>query len=127
MQKRRAEDGGKNEPADPPPIPLYLVLKACPEMRDYAPDGLRHWHDLVATASFVRPMLGISADAWNDAMATMGAEVAATTLAGILQRASEIHSPGGYLRALTDKAKTGAFSPGPMIMSLLRAEDHGQA
>ncbi len=66
-------------------------------------------------------MIGISADAWHRACATMGPEQAATTVADILQRGPDIQSPGGYLRALTRRAEAPAFSPGPMVMALLRA------
>lgn len=104
-------------------LPLYLVLKSCPDLLDYAPHGVDSWHKLVGVADFVRPMLGISADAWREARATMGDGAAAVTLACILQRASEIRSPGGYLRSLSAKAAAGGFSPGPMVMALLRADN----
>ena len=77
----------------------------------------------MGVADFVRPMLGISADAWREARATMGDGAAAVTLACILQRASEIRSPGGYLRSLSAKAAAGGFSPGPRVMALLRADN----
>ncbi|MFP4406806.1 replication initiation protein RepC [Rhodosalinus sp.] len=82
----------------------------------------RHWHHLVAVAGDLRGMMGISPDAWREAQQVMGPEVAAITLAGILQRVQHIRSPGGYLRALTEKAGRGAYSPGPMIMSLLKVK-----
>jgi replication initiation protein RepC len=47
-------------------------------------------------------------------------------VAAILQRAEHINSPGGYLRSLTDKAKAGQFSVGPVLMSLLRAVKRGE-
>ncbi|WP_183077555.1 plasmid replication protein RepC [Paenirhodobacter hankyongi] len=106
-----------------PKLPLYLVLKSCPDLLDYAPHGVDSWHELVGVADFVRPMLGISADAWREARATMGDGAAAVTLACMLQRASEIRSPGGYLRSLSAKAAAGGFSPGPMVMALLRADN----
>lgn len=108
---------------DDPTIPLALVLKATPEICIYSSDEIRTWRDLVSTAYHVRPMLGISPDAWKQACEIMGPEVAAVTLACILQRAHMINRPGGYLRALTDKAETTEFSPAPMVMALLRAEN----
>ncbi|MBD3787422.1 MAG: replication initiation protein RepC [Sphingomonadales bacterium] len=106
-----------------PKLPLYLVLKSCPDLLDYVPQGIRNWHELVAAADFVRPMLGISPDAWAAARRAMGDTAAAIALACILQRASEIRSPGGYLRSLAAKAEAGSFSPGPMVMALLRADN----
>ncbi len=104
-----------------PNLPLPLVLKACPDILPYAQDDIRHWHQLIAVAGFVRGMMGISPDAWRQAQQAMGPEVAAITVVAMLQRVADIKSPGGYLRALTRKATDGAFSPGPMVMSLLNA------
>ncbi|AUH67035.1 plasmid replication protein RepC [Paracoccus zhejiangensis] len=118
-EQQKATPTQRAEPA----IPLALVLKAAPDIRDYATEGIHDWRALVAVANFVRPMLGISADAWTQARQSMGDAVAAVTLACILQRAETIACPGGYLRALTEKAGQGAFSPGPMVMALLRAEN----
>lgn len=104
-----------------PKLPLALVLKACPDLPIYARNNLQSWRDLVATAAELRGMMGISATAWSDAQAEMGAENAAITVCAMLQRLSDIQNPGGYLRALTAKAAAAAFSPGPMIMSLLNS------
>ncbi|MEM9969281.1 MAG: plasmid replication protein RepC [Pseudomonadota bacterium] len=126
LEKQRGEVGDQEDTAPPeetqqpePNLPLALVVKACPDILPYAQDDLRHWHQLVALAGFVRGMMGISPDAWAKAQRAMGPEVAAITVAGILQRVAEINCPGGYLGALTRKAEDGAFSPGPMIMALL--------
>lgn len=114
-ESREPERAGKA----PPLLPLPLVLKACPDILDYARDGIVDWRDFIATAEFVRGMMGVSPDAWEKAKLAMGAAEASIVLAAILQRVSEINAPGGYLRALTAKAEDGAFSPGPMIMALL--------
>lgn len=108
-------EGGRGEPL----IPFQLVIKACPEISLYASGDLRSWRDLQAAATFVRGMLGISESAWNDACSTMGRDVAAIVIACLLERFETIRSPGGYLRALTEQAREGAFSPGPMVMALL--------
>ena len=52
----------------------------------------------------------------------MGAETATITIAGTLQRFTEIQSPGEYLQCLTRKSEQGQFSPGPMIMALLNRD-----
>lgn len=105
-------------------IPLSLVLKACPDILPYAKEEIRHWHQLVGLAGFVKGMLGISADTWDDAQKQMGPEKAAATLAAILQRVSEIRTPGAYLRRLTQKTRDSAFSPTPMILALLTQTPH---
>jgi replication initiation protein RepC len=87
-------------------------------------------------------MLGISPDAWKAAVEAMGEVGAAIAVAVILQRSEyssealtttgpdgkkltavnfspAITSPGGYLRALTEKSVVGEFSPGPVLMALI--------
>lgn len=112
--------------APPTGYPLGLVLRACPDIADYARDGISSWVELVDTANLVRGALGVSPDAWQQACEAMGAVDAAICVAAILQRADHIKSPGGYLRSLTDKARDGQFSVGPVLMSLLRAIGGGK-
>jgi replication initiation protein RepC len=101
--------------------PLGLVLKACPEIAVYAVDGIANWRDLMTTAAQVRGYLGVSPSAYEDACHVLGQETAAIVIACILQRAQHINSAGGYLRALTDKARAGEFFVGPMLMAALKA------
>ena len=103
-------------------FPLGMVLEACPDIVDYARHGISSWRDFMATAGLVRSALGISPSAWEDARAVLGEEDAAVVVAAILQRGEAIKSPGGYLRSLTEKAREGAFSLGPVLMALLRSK-----
>lgn len=105
-----------------PRIPLGLVLAACSEYRTYADPPVRHWHDLVRVADIIRPMMGISPSAWDEAKRYMGPEEAAVVIVAMLERFGDIRSPGGYLRTLSAKAALGEFSCGPMIMALMRKE-----
>jgi replication initiation protein RepC len=102
------------------PMPLPMVLEACPDIALYAKGGIRTWSDLSQAATIVRPSLGISPSAWDAAVAAMGQEQAVVVLAAILQRAAMINAPGGYLRTLTEKARTGRFSAWPMVLALWR-------
>ena len=97
------------------------MLRACPDIADYARDGISGWDELIETANLVRGALGVSPDAWNQACEVLGRIDAAIVVAAILQRSDQITSAGGYLRALTEKARAGAFSVGPVLMALLRA------
>ncbi|SDR64311.1 replication initiation protein RepC [Rhizobiales bacterium GAS113] len=110
------------EPSRPPTrsFPLPMVLQACPDIIDWAKHGISSWRELLTTAGNVRSALGISASAWDDARAVLGDEDAAVVVAAILQRAEMIKSAGGYLRSLTEKARVGQFSLGPVLMALLR-------
>lgn len=105
-------------------FPLGMVLRACPQISDYAIGGtISHWRELMAAAVVVRTMLGVSPSAYQDACDIMGPENAAVAMACILERGGHITSPGGYLRDLTRRSKKGEFSLGPMLMALLRTQD----
>lgn len=126
-------------------LPLALVLEACPDVGTYHHAGgkIASWSSFQRAAEAVRPMIGISPDAWIEACRVLTPVGAALAVAMILQRceySSEartipgstpgttvtvvngspvIVSAGGYLRALTEKARAGEFTPGPMLMALI--------
>jgi replication initiation protein RepC len=110
-------------PPTPKTYPLGMVLQACPDIVDYARGGeISSWRDLASAAVTVRSALGVSPDAWAQALDAMGEHDAAIVIAAILQRGEEIRSAGGYLRVLTAKARAGEFSLGPVLMALLRGK-----
>jgi replication initiation protein RepC len=124
LQEGRAAKPEPSLPLIVPPektYPLGMVLSACPDIVDYAKGGIGNWRDFLATAAVVRPMLGISPSAWEEAQTVMGETQAAIVLACLLQRSSAIQSAGGYLRELTRKARAGEFSVGPVLMAQINA------
>ncbi len=124
LRKGQAARAETNPPPTGPlekAYPLGMVLSACPDIVDYARGGIRNWRDFLATAEVVRPMLGISPSAWEEAQTVMGDTQAAIVLACLLQRSSAIQSAGGYLRELTRKARAGEFSLGPVLMAQINA------
>ncbi len=119
-------------------LPLGLVLEACPDLQDWSDGGrIRDWAALEATVERVRPMLGVSPDAWAAAKRVLGKRDACVAVGFILQRGEHsseatsadgqtlvngspaIRSPGGYLRSLTQQAETGDFRLGPLLMALI--------
>jgi replication initiation protein RepC len=109
--------------APPRTYPLGMVLDACPDILDYAKGGeITSWRDLAVAAAVVRSALGVSPDAWAQALEVLGEHDASIVIAAMLQRGDEIKSAGGYLRALTAKAGAGEFSLGPVLMALLRGK-----
>ena len=102
-----------------PKIPLHLVIAGCPSLKTFYQGDIRHWHQLFDAACHVRPAMGISVSAWEEAQRFMGPEQASIVIVAMLERFSDIRSPGGYLRALTSKAAAGEFSCGPMVMALI--------
>jgi replication initiation protein RepC len=105
--------------------PLPMVLEACPDILDYIAcregqgSSPPNWPEFLKAAELVRAMLGISPDAWRDAVETMGQADASIVVAAILQKGDEVRFPGGYLRALTEKKREGQFSVGPILMALI--------
>jgi replication initiation protein RepC len=119
----RAEPNSRIPATTERTYPLGMVLSACPDIVDYAKGGIANWRDFLATAAVVRPMLGISPSAWEEARTVMGEAEAAVVVACLLQRSSTIQSAGGYLRELTRKAGEGEFSLGPILMAQINAKN----
>jgi replication initiation protein RepC len=119
----RAASNARTSAATERTYPLGMVLSACPDIVDYAKGGIANWRDFLATAAVVRPMLGISPSAWEEARTVMGEAEAAVVVACLLQRSSTIQSAGGYLRELTRKAGEGEFSLGPILMAQINAKN----
>ena len=86
------------KPGTPRTYPLGMVLEACPDILDFAPSGISSWRDLASTAAVVRKAIGVSPDAWAQALEVLGEHDASIVIAAILQRGEEIKSAGGYLR-----------------------------
>jgi replication initiation protein RepC len=124
VEPEKREAGIPDRPTPTPrTYPLGMVLQACPDIVDYAKGGeISSWRDLATAAATVRSALGVSPDAWAQALDAMGEHDAAIVIAAILQRGEEIKSAGGYLRVLTAKARAGEFSLGPVLMALLRGK-----
>ncbi len=100
---------------------LQTVLNACPEISLYGPNGsVRDWSDLKQATTVVRSMLSISQSAYEEAEKAMGPRRVNAIIACILERAQSIHSAGGYLRSLTERANHKQFSVQPMLNALLR-------
>jgi replication initiation protein RepC len=135
------------QPDDKTPVnyPLGMVLEACPDVHDYTftAGKVRTWPEFLETVRTIRPMLGISPSAWKEAQEALGIVDAHIVLATILQRSEHssearmvpgegaaslvstvngspaIKSAGGYLRALSDKARAGEFALGSVLMALI--------
>ncbi len=117
-----SQQGPEQKPATVRTYPLGMVLEACPDILDFASGGISTWRDLASTAAVVRKAIGVSPDAWAQALEVLGEHDTSIVIAAILQRGEEIKSAGGYLRVLTAKARAGEFSLGPVLMALLRGK-----
>lgn len=93
-------------------VEISTVMQACPKFAEMAHDMggyLQNWNEFHRVASQIRPMAGISEDAWNVSQRILGPHVAAAAIALIFDKycCGEVSSPGGYLRGIVDKAKSG--------------------
>ena len=99
-----------------------LILHASPELKPYLFTTSPSWADIVEAADGLRQQLGISRPAWIDACQTMGRYQAATAVAVIAAKGEAIHSPGGYLRGMIDRAQNGELHLSNSLWGLARRE-----
>lgn len=102
-------DGGSKRGSD---VDIPMLMASCPHFADMARATggyLRDWNDVHRAAASLRPIVGISEDAWNVANRVLGPAVAAASIALILDKSTtgEVRSPGGYLRGLVERAQVG--------------------
>ena len=93
-------------------IDVPTLMASCPHFAEMARGSqgfMRDWNDVHRAAAALRPIVGISEDAWNVANKILGPAVAAASIALILDKSTEgeIKSPGGYLRGLVERAQIG--------------------
>lgn len=93
-------------------IDIPMLMASCPHFAEMARSTqgfMRDWNDVHRAASALRPLVGISEDAWNVANKVLGPAVAAASIALILDKSTdgEVKSPGGYLRGLVERAQIG--------------------
>ncbi|WP_282053217.1 plasmid replication protein RepC [Phaeobacter inhibens] len=93
-------------------IDIPMLMASCPHFAEMARSTqgfMRDWNDVHRAAAALRPMVGISEDAWSVANKVLGPAVAAASIALILDKSTdgEVKSPGGYLRGLVERAQIG--------------------
>jgi replication initiation protein RepC len=89
-------------------VALQDVIRAVPALKTY---GLapKSWGDLARAVPLMCRFAGISEDARRRAVEQMGEQQAAVAVAVTLEKydRQDVSSPGGYLRAMTDRARAG--------------------
>lgn len=93
-------------------VDIPMLMASCPHFAEMArgvQGYLKDWNDVHRAAATLRPMAGISEDAWNVANRVLGPAVAAASIALIFDKHTDgvVKSPGGYLRGLVEKAQAG--------------------
>ena len=123
-EKRRCEASG----GPVANISIKAAIKAASDdlRTTYARSGLSDdWAALASAASVALPSLGIHPSAWREAVAEMGAADAALCVVAIDRKhrmgpddARYVGNPGGSLRAMTRRARSGALVLERSIMGL---------
>jgi len=107
LRRRRSEI---NQPLRLPQamVSLQDVLSAVPALKTYG-FALSSWAELARAVPLMCRLAGISEDARARAVEQMGEQQAAVAVAVTLEKydRQEVSSPGGYLRAMTDRARAG--------------------
>ena len=90
-------------------VALEDVWRATPSLAEYGYQPPRSWADLDRIAPKLCRIAGVSEDARQRAVDRMGQQAAAVAIALTFEKytRAEISSPGGYLRAMTDRAASG--------------------
>jgi len=93
-------------------VDIPMLMLTCPQFAEMARgmEGyIRDWNGIHRAAGKIRPMVGISENAWNVAQQALGPAVAAAALALIYDKhaTGEVSSPGGYLRGMVEKGLAG--------------------
>ncbi|MEY9323429.1 plasmid replication protein RepC [Sinorhizobium fredii] len=101
-------------------VALQDVVRAIPALKTYGFTLPRSWADLARLVPQMCRLTGISDDARRRAVDQMGEQQAAVAIAVTLQKfdRQEVNSPGGYLRAMTDRAATGELHLARSIFGL---------
>ncbi|MEJ5027483.1 plasmid replication protein RepC [Brucella anthropi] len=123
--------GGKssqvNQPQHPPQalVALQDLIRAIPALNTYGLSRPRTWAELARLAPQICRMAGLSEDARRRAVDQMGEQAAAIAIAITLQKfdEQEVKSPGGYLRAMTERAAAGELHLARSVFGL--AARHG--
>jgi len=99
-------------PKRPIAIDLPAIIQSCPEFAGWARNlggYIRDWDDFFRVAGDLRPMIGVSEQAWHLAVEQLGKRSAAAAFALVFEKfnAGEVTSPGGYLRGMIARSGAG--------------------
>lgn len=90
-------------------ISIDLIKSGCPAFETYAPGAFESWWNFKESARQVAISLNINPQVWQEAVAVLGNDLAASALAVTVQKAETglVLKPGAYLRTLTQRGRVG--------------------
>ena len=117
---RRSSQSNRQKHPQPSLVALEDVWRATPSLAEWGYPQPRSWADLDRIAPKLCRTAGVSEDARQRAVDRMGQQAAAVAVALTFEKytRAEISSPGGYLRAMTDRAASGELHLNRSIFGL---------
>ncbi|MCZ7448154.1 plasmid replication protein RepC [Rhizobium rhizogenes] len=95
-------------------VSLGLIQAACPGTQSMIAQQFDSWSTLGRSGETLRRMIGLSEAGWADGQKKVGLYAAAAILATVLEKAirdpEQISRPGGYFRAMIDRAVDGRLN-----------------
>lgn len=95
-------------------VSIGLLQSACPEAQSMIGARFDSWSALGRSGEMLRRMIGLSEPGWMDGQRRVGAYAAAAILATVLEKSlrdpEQISKPGGYFRAMIDRAVEGKLN-----------------
>ncbi|MBX4899591.1 MULTISPECIES: plasmid replication protein RepC [Rhizobium] len=106
-------------------VSVGLLKAACPEAQSMIAMQFDSWASLGRAGETLRRMIGLSEAGWADGRNKVGLYAAAAILATVLEKSirdpEQISRPGGYFRAMIDRALDGKLN---LERSLFGLADH---
>ncbi|MDV4183310.1 MULTISPECIES: plasmid replication protein RepC [Rhizobium] len=92
-------------------VPIGLLQVGCRAAQECVSVEFDRWSDVVGAAEVMRRMIGLSEAAWVDGVGRVGRYAASAILATVLEKSLRdvIAKPGGYFRAMVDRAIDGSL------------------
>lgn len=92
-------------------VSVGLLASACREAQVFTGLKIETWTGIAEAGETLRRMIGLSDAGWQDARARVGLHAASAIVATVLEKSlrepDQITKPGGYFRAMVDRAVEG--------------------
>ncbi|ABC92904.1 UNVERIFIED_ORG: replication initiation protein RepC [Rhizobium etli] len=95
-------------------VSVGLIRAACPGAQSMIGQEFESWYAIGRSGETLRRMIGLSEAGWADGQKKVGQYAAAAILATVLEKSirdpEQISRPGGYFRAMIDRAIVGRLN-----------------
>ncbi|NKM88177.1 plasmid replication protein RepCa2 [Rhizobium laguerreae] len=107
-------------------VRIGLLQVGCRAAQECVGVEFHRWSDVVGAAKVMQRMIGLSEAAWVDGVGKVGRYAASAILATVLEKSLRdsypIANPGGYFRAMVDRAVDGSLRLSKSLYGLADSE-----